>query len=487
MSDKREGMRKFLLIVVILLYAWKSDAQNTPAFRQFNFNPFLFNAAYAGSNGYTEIYLVHRQQWLNFNDAPITSGFNIQYPTHKKVSLGFNFITQEVVALRNSTAMGTFAYHVPITGNQSLRFGISTGIGINNLSLEEGEDYSNDQAILNAAANAYYFDGNFGVLYTLRGLQIGFALPRIFGQKNISPQELDGSRFSQLRNQFYSLRYKFNLGSGNVSLAPYVLYRKNRDGQDSWEIASTIHFKEKIWTGISYHNTNGIAFTVGANIKDRFLFGYSYEVPLSKNDFISTSSHEFHLGIRLGKKRESKIATKSNTTQGNVIAKEIKSDSIPAKDPAIEIAVENQPTANNANAVANSIKVESVQPEPVSTVVSEETEINKENDMVVNQPSNVTPQQNKLPIQNKKPPQNFSLAKGHYLVIGAFKVMENATHYLMSLKKKGYDEVSLAINPKNDFYYVYIFSSYDIEETKKARNQYRMRKPFGEAWIFSME
>jgi type IX secretion system PorP/SprF family membrane protein len=483
-------MRKLLPIVLILLYASKSNGQNTPAFRQFNFNPFLFNSAYAGSNGYTEVYLVHRQQWLNFNDAPVTSGFNLQYPTQKKVSLGFNFVTQEVVALRNSTAMGTFAYHVPITGNQSIRFGISAGIGINNLSLEEGEDYSDDEAILSAAANPSYFDGNFGVLYTLHGLQIGFALPRIFGQKNISPQEFDGSRLSQLKNQFYSIRYKFNLGSENISLAPYMLYRKNRDGEDSWEIASTIYFKEKIWTGVSYHNTNGIAFTVGANIKDRILFGYSYEIPLSKSDFISTSSHEFHLGIRFGKKKENKVITKSNTTQSTLIAKEVKSDSIPAKDTETEIPIENNPIVEEVNTVVNSVKVESSAPVPTPTVVNKDNEGNersKEIEKVVNEPLKGAPQQNKLPLQNKKPPQNFSLAKGHYLVIGAFKVMENATHYLMTLKKKGFDEVSLAINPKNNLYYVYIFSSYDIEETRKARNQYRMRKPFGEAWIFSMD
>src|SRR6478736_9327491 len=148
-------MKKFLLTSLFSFSLLLCFGQNPPVFRQFYFNPYLFNPAYAGISGYTEVYLTHRQQWVNFNDAPVISGFNIQYPTYKRVSFGFNFLTQEVVALRNSTAMLTFAYGIPIASNQSLRFGISGGVGINDLNLDDA-DYSNDPAVVNAAANKVY-------------------------------------------------------------------------------------------------------------------------------------------------------------------------------------------------------------------------------------------------------------------------------------------------------------------------------------------
>jgi hypothetical protein len=34
---------------------------------------------------------------------------------------------------------------------------------------------------------------------------------------------------------------------------------------------------------------------------------------------------------------------------------------------------------------------------------------------------------------------------------------------------------------------VYIFSTYDLEEARKVRNQYRWKNLFKEAWVFTME
>jgi hypothetical protein len=55
------------------------------------------------------------------------------------------------------------------------------------------------------------------------------------------------------------------------------------------------------------------------------------------------------------------------------------------------------------------------------------------------------------------------------------------------LNTKGYPDATIAINPKNNLYYVYIFSTYDLDEARKVRNQYRLRRPFHEVWLFTME
>jgi len=155
-------MKRFLLVNFISLISFFCVGQNSSVpFRQFYFNPYLFNPAYAGINGYTEAYLSYRKQWININDAPEVAGFSFQYATRKRVSLGLNIVTQDVVALRNTTAMATFAYSIPIATNQSLRFGLSGGVGTNNLHLEEGEYDPNDATIQNALVNNVYADGNF--------------------------------------------------------------------------------------------------------------------------------------------------------------------------------------------------------------------------------------------------------------------------------------------------------------------------------------
>ena len=294
-------MRKILLILIVTFPTGDLFSQNLPTFRQFNLNPVIFNPAYNTIENFTEVSLIHRQQWLKFDEAPVATGAALQLAMYSRASLGFSLITQESVALRNTSAKTIFAYKILISKDQKFSFGITFGIGYNDLDLD-GVDYSNDPAILNAADKKAYADASFGMLYTFKGLKIGFALPRLFGQPYISPQQLSDNELSQLLNQLYSLSYKIEL-TEIISLEPYALYRLARDFQNSWEAACLVYFKDKIWTGASYHNTQGIGFFMGMSINSKFRFGYSYELPPVDKQFVSTSSHELQLNLRVGEKK----------------------------------------------------------------------------------------------------------------------------------------------------------------------------------------
>ena len=174
-------MKKFTCIILLLISFTVSNSQAPgPFFRQFLFNPYLFNPAYVGISEQPEVNLVYRKQWLNFKDAPETTGISLQYPTEGRVSLGFNLFSDKQVLLRNSSFMATFGYAVPISEGHTLRFGLSGGVGMNRLDLTAEELNTNDPAIINAANNNYYVDGNFGVVYAYEGLRLGFALTEIF-------------------------------------------------------------------------------------------------------------------------------------------------------------------------------------------------------------------------------------------------------------------------------------------------------------------
>jgi type IX secretion system PorP/SprF family membrane protein len=478
-------MKRLLAVLLTLVTVHFCAAQTPAPFRQFFFNPYLFNPGYTGVNGYTELYLVYRQQWMNFKDAPKTMGVNLQYPTRKRVSLGFSIVSEEVVALRNTSFTGTFAYAVPIAANQALRFGISGGVGMNDLNLLEGEYDPNDPTIINAAQNSFYVDGNFGVLYTNRGLRLGFALPRLFDTNSFSQQSFSEVQFSALDNRLYSVSYRFPVGAGGISLEPYVLYRESPDKLNFWEAASTVHFKEKIWVGASYHETQGLGFFLGMNVKDLLRFSYSYELPPPEKNFISSSSHELHLAIRLGKKREPQtLITKSKKAQAvdsTALAKkaeepEPEKNEEPAEDETVAEVTSLKAAENNASRTASQEPVP-VTPSEVHPPAETSTITPKTDNSVVSAPAK----------KISKPARSFSLAKGHYVVAGAFRIMDNAIRYSQGLNTKGYPDATIAINPKNNLYYVYIFSTYDLDEARKVRNQYRLRRPFHEVWLFTME
>lgn len=452
-------MRNGLLVCIFLFLSLSATGQNAPAFRQFYFNPYLFNPAFAGMTGYTEVSIVYRQQWLGFNNAPAATGFTLQYPSQNRASFGMNFLTQEVVVLRNTSTQATFAYRIPITANQFIFFGLSGVAGYNDLNLN-GADYSNDPTILNAASNTFYGDANFGLVYSLGTLRLGFAFPKLFGQQYFSPQDLVNTRYAQLRNQLYSASYKFRAGS--FSFEPYGLYRINRDLQNWWEAATLMYFKEKIWIGASYNSAQGLGFFLGADIKEKFRFGYSYEVPLANSEFIPTSSHEVQLQLRLGKRRVFKWAARF-AEPGKKIVEAIE----PTKDePAL--ALKMVPPE----------KTEKPKEEPV-IIPSEKEEV------VAEQATKIIDKE--APITKVRPPEQSTLAAGFYVVAGSFQSLDFAKAHQKRLSALGYKDVKSGMNPNNKLFYVYVFSSYNLEESRKTRDQMRIKEATKAAWILKIE
>ena len=471
-------MRKKLTTLVILTLSLFNFLQaQTPGhrpYRQFFANPYLFNPAFVGINNQAEVNLAYRQQWVNFKDAPVITGINVQFPTNNRVSIGFNVSTDKQVLLRNSTFMATFGYIVPISENQSLRFGISGGAGMNSLDLNAEELNSNDPAIINASNNNFYVDGNVGVVYAHSGFKFGFAFTELFSSNSFNHDSFNKFAFSNLKNRLYSMSYRFNVGiMENFAVEPYILYRQSADGlQDAWEAASMIYYKNKVWTGAGYNQNNGLALFFGVNVKDKLKVSYGYEFPPFKSGVTATSAHELHLTLSFGEKKSSTFV--KNTRKPSPVMKK------------------------PANEVEDTIEDENNTEEEVSDVDNQNTDIaatDKKGNPLTNEPNtnpenikatkeNIKPEVAKAPAG--KPARSFTIAKGNYVVVGVFSLMDHSTKFTKQLVKEGYD-VNVALNPKNKFYYVYIFSTYDLEEARKVRNQYRWKNLFKEAWVFTME
>lgn len=478
----KKGIVLSILSLLVVFQLATAQAPG-PFYRQFYFNPYVFNPAFVGINQTSEANLVHRQQWTNFKDAPVTTGASLQFPTSDRVALGVNIYTDKQVLLRNTNIMGTFGYVVPIAADQSLRFAISGGVGLNKLDLTVEEMNTNDPAIAKASGNNYYVDGNFGVVYNYKGLRLGFALTDLFSSNAFNGESFNKFEFSNLRNRLFSASYRFNLDPmGNVALEPYALFRQTEDGiQDYWEVASLVYFKEKIWTGISYNQNNGLALFLGMNVKDKFRFGYSYEFPPFASGFTSSSSHELQLGIKFGKKTQMPVAKKSARPApalANTRDMENEESSDIRNDITEEVTADEQVVNGNKNPGRQVESADPVQKENESVKevkAAESLAKSKENESKVSTP--------KAPA----PSEGFTMTKGHYyVVVGVFNSMGHATKFTKEAIAKG-QVVNVALNPKNNLYYVYLQSANTQEDAVKIRNDYRWKNFFKEAWVFKME
>jgi type IX secretion system PorP/SprF family membrane protein len=458
---RRHTLILFFFILNTIVYG--QNYTHISTYRQFFYNPYLFNPAFVGING-SEINLSYRQQWINFEDAPVMTGVSYQHQSKNKVSFGFNLTSDKQVLLKKSSALLTFGYTLPLGESHSLRFGLSGGVGMNTLDLDADELNSNDPAIINAANNGFYVDGNVGLVYSISNLKVGFAISDMFNSQSFNSETFNKFSMSNLRNRLYSVSYRFNVGiMENFSVEPYFLYKQSQDGlQDSWEVASVIYYRNKVWTGAGYNENKGLATFLGMTIKEKVKFSYSYEFPPFEQGGMSTSSHEIHFTVKLGKKKSTKVSSSSKPQAKPVLASEPEptteqDDSLDTENPEDKTAV----TPASKNSPENAAKsVATIQKQTAAKVA----------------PTAIT----------GKPAKSFTVARGHYVVVGVFSMIEHSTRFTRQLQRNGYN-ANVTLNPKNNYYYVYIFSTYNLDEARKIRNQYRWRNLFKEAWVFTMD
>lgn len=490
------GLKMFQKIaaaaVLALLFVTATQAQNPgPFYRQFNFNPYLFNPAYVGINNQIEASVAYRQQWTNFKDAPVTAGASLQLPESDRVALGFNFMTDRQVLLQHSNIMATFGYVLPIARNQSIRFGLSGGVGLNKLDLDPSELSTNDPVITRAQGTTYYVDGNFGAVYTYEGLRVGFALTDFFKSDPFNPETFNQFKMTNLRNRLFSASYRFNVGrTQDIALEPYALYRQTTDGlQDYFEVATVAYFRDKIWTGVSYNQNHGLGLILGMNVKDKFRFGYSYDFAGLGSKMNGGGAHELHIGIRLASKKVSSYAKNTNGQDGRTLANEQAKTKL---QPSMSVLEQPRVLENEDNEIhqqrlaENDPALRGVTPAEAAPGKSDPTTAPK-NDARTGNAASTSPAKKPAARTTPKAKENFTMSSGHhYVVIGVFKNLSGSMEYIRQMKERGY-HANVALNPRNNFYYVFIHSGTDIGDAKKIRNEYRLKNLFKEAWLFSME
>lgn len=443
---------KKIIFLYFIISASALNAQNAaPFYRQFAFNPYTFNPAFGGVDNQAKLNLVYRKQWINFQDAPTTAGLTFQIPASRRVALGLNVISDEQVLLKNSSFKGSFIYVIPIGEDQTLRFGLSGGVGMNRLNLSADELNTNDPAIAKTARNNFYADGDFGVVYTHHKLNVGFALTDIFRNDPFYPEKFNNPQFSNLRNRLYSVSYRVELGAGTIALEPYFLYHESADAlQNYWETAALIRVKQTLWTGAGYNQNKGVALFLGMNIKEKLSFSYSYEFPPFRSSTFNASSHELQMSLKFGKKR---------SPDSNVPKQYKNYTNYPAKN-----ITENKAPQKTVTPIkpANVARTDSTEGQAVHPANTRSREIN-----TTTKPS--------APATSQ-----------HYVVVGVFKTMENASAYATELLEEGH-YAKIYSSPDNHYYYVNIFSSGNIQEARRMRDEYRKRQIFPNAWILTAE
>lgn len=293
-------MKIILQTLLFITLVSSAYAQEIPLTSHYFLNPYVHNPAYAGYNAYTVAFLNHRRQWMGIEGAPVSSSLTVHSPLTKSLSVGGHIYTESEGLLTLSSAELGMAYRLNISSGQYLKFGLSAGMGMSRLDLDELQ-HADRFLHLDQGDNQTFIQGKFGIHYQLKRFNLGLALPSLFEKDYItSENELS---FKPFENYVIMASYKFANMDESFAFEPFLLYRSI--GQDFTQLEATgvFTFNQVVWAGGSYRMDYGFTGLAGVTIKDFISVGYAYELASSQVAGFTDGTHEINLSLKLGREK----------------------------------------------------------------------------------------------------------------------------------------------------------------------------------------
>ena len=468
-------MKRYILLTGIVLSGFCVSGQQMPSYNQFFSNRALYNPSFIGQSGYTEFNINHRQQWMGIDGAPVTTNVNFQTPVSDKFALGVILYSDKLGLISKYEATAGLSYKVDINSNSSLRFGLTAGAGRNDI-----EYINDDPAYANALDNSFYFSGQFGVNYNYKRFTLGFSLPQLMESEFAQEKNFEELGLKATQLTFTTASYQFDLTS-KITLEPTLFYQSDSETIDQWGALAMVTYNDLFWVGGGYRQEQGANGFLGFNVNNMISVGYAYEfAPAAVASELSNGTHEFQLGIKLGKKRNKKDVIVNNESPV-ILEPQVTQEVEPDEEKDIE-----QPKTKNRNRKEESRKSEieayfdkdeeKTQPEEKT---NETEEIEASNDEL---------KEDEIEPVKVREPKPGELAPGYYVIVGAYENPQNADAYIRQVKGSGYG-VTRGLYPETGLNYVYIKRSDDFNSALKVRNEIRkiFEFEFREAWILHVK
>ncbi len=287
---------KKLLPLVFLLTSLHGFAQQDPIYSQYMLNPLVINPAYAGLPNNLNLNGSYRMQWTGIEGQPNT--FNLNGSTSlvdNKVGVGFMFSHDKIGNTKNTEFNASFAYKLELGHDRILSFGMQAGVlnyRIDNSDLNVFDE--GDEAFMNNERGTKL---NLGAGLILKGQDflIGLSVPRLLPTKFSA-----GESEFELYNQHYYLfgAYVFYLNE-QIKFKPTALVRAVKGATASTDIGANFIFNSIHTAGAFTRNFKTYGILLQTLYREKFKFGYVFELPTNKSVGTNFTTHEISLGIRL--------------------------------------------------------------------------------------------------------------------------------------------------------------------------------------------
>lgn len=310
-------MRPLYLLGCLLWVFGRLAAQQDPTLTTYHFNALMFNPAYAGSHEHLTLHLTHRQQWLGFDDAPVTQVLSGHMPLRNdRVGLGFTLLNDQAGPGGVTDLSGAYAYRFKLGAQEQFKLSLGLQAGIANWRSRLSTVIVEDADDPSFAQNMSRWLPNFGAGAYLYGKQFyaGLGIPRLLEYDLSSTTGNEGQiQAKNLRHWYFTAGAALPLQGEQLVFRPNLLLQHagllssngplRAGAPASLNLGASFLFRQIFWAGATYRTAlarnsshDSANMWVSWSLRNGLRFGAAYDITLSKLRTASSNSFEIMLG-----------------------------------------------------------------------------------------------------------------------------------------------------------------------------------------------
>ena len=286
-------MKTILTIICTFILQSISYSQQDSQYTQYMYNTTLVNPAYAGSRETITAFLLHRNQWVGLDGAPLTNNFSINSPLgDSNFGIGLNFVNDEIGPVSENEVSVDLAYFIQVSENYKLSLGLKGTanlfqLDVNKLRVFDPTDpqFQNMDTEFspNVGAGLYFFSDK---------TYFGLSVPTIFESYRYNDNNIE---ITKEKMHFYFIAGHVFTLSDNIDFKPALLSKIVEGAPLQADITANFLFFEKLTLGAAYRWDASVSALAGFQISDSWFIGYGYDLETTKLANYNSGSHEIFL------------------------------------------------------------------------------------------------------------------------------------------------------------------------------------------------
>ena len=318
------------LLLICLAKLGVLRGQQIPVLNHYAYNPYLYNPAWTGQSGATQLALHFKKQWVSMPQSPLTGMITLESRlkdgAFNNMGLGGMFYTDQMHIIHRMGGMASYAYHVPFDKNSEhgLGLGMSMGFFHQRLNFSQATLYTEQDAqVLGNDGKSTSFDFSLGLAYHYQALRLGFSM--LQGLNNsmrfLDPTNPISIQFINTRHWIFTAAHRWYLGSTEPEakrrwyVEPVVLGRYVAGLPFQAEFTALVGLEDLAWLGLGFRSSNieasASALSASAGIEFNKRLRGVYTVDFGTSRSLNTSlgtQHEFTILYRFGQEGEKQKA-----------------------------------------------------------------------------------------------------------------------------------------------------------------------------------